>query len=237
MRVARWRTRRIAEISAYRGERKASVANGIGAKLARLARRLSEAPGRAAAKGGRPGDCAAPGALRRTHHGSMEREMMEKALVSDSESAAVAALASPEPTLLLRITLAAYARLHGGGGCASPGHERKRPQPGSFGAPHAAGEGEARHSVGSSSGPLQRRGAIPRFCQRAFSRARYNRFLGGASELPASELARALAANGRDTLTLLLTSTGAARETVVGEARVALSCAERAGGIRYVDCR
>ena len=60
-------------------------------------------------------------------------------------------------------------------------------------------------------------------------RARYNRFLGGASELPASELARALAANGRDTLTLLLTSTGAARETVVGEARVALSCAERAG--------
>jgi GNAT superfamily N-acetyltransferase len=42
-------------------------------------------------------------------------------------------------------------------------------------------------------------------------------------------LARALAANGRDTLTLLLTSTVGARETVVGEARVALSCAERAG--------
>jgi hypothetical protein len=60
-------------------------------------------------------------------------------------------------------------------------------------------------------------------------RSRYNRFLGAASELPASELARALAANGRDTLTLLLTSTVGARETVVGEARVALSCAERAG--------
>src|SRR5271166_2327811 len=59
--------------------------------------------------------------------------------------------------------------------------------------------------------------------------SRYNRFLGGASELPASELARALAANGRDTLTLLLTSTAADRETIVGEARVALSCAERAG--------
>ena len=60
-------------------------------------------------------------------------------------------------------------------------------------------------------------------------RSRYNRFLGAASELPASELARALAANGRDTLTLLLTSMADDRETVVGEARVALSCAERAG--------
>jgi GNAT superfamily N-acetyltransferase len=59
--------------------------------------------------------------------------------------------------------------------------------------------------------------------------SRYNRFLGGASELPASELARALAANGRDTLTLLLTSAAEDRETVVGEARVALSCAKRAG--------
>ena len=59
--------------------------------------------------------------------------------------------------------------------------------------------------------------------------SRYNRFLGAANELPASELARALAANGRDTLTLLLTSTAAGRETVVGEARMALSCAERAG--------
>jgi GNAT superfamily N-acetyltransferase len=59
--------------------------------------------------------------------------------------------------------------------------------------------------------------------------SRYNRFLGAASELPASELARALAANGRDTLTLLLISTAENRETVVGEARVALSCAERAG--------
>jgi GNAT superfamily N-acetyltransferase len=60
-------------------------------------------------------------------------------------------------------------------------------------------------------------------------RSRYNRFLGAANELSASELARALAANGRDTLTLLLTSTAAGRETVVGEARVALWCAERAG--------
>jgi GNAT superfamily N-acetyltransferase len=59
--------------------------------------------------------------------------------------------------------------------------------------------------------------------------SRYNRFLGAVNELPASELARILGANGRDTLTLLLTSTAGDRETVVGEARVALSCAKRAG--------
>ena len=59
--------------------------------------------------------------------------------------------------------------------------------------------------------------------------SRYNRFLGAASELPPAELARALAANGRDTLTLLVTAMAEDRETVVGEARVALWCAERAG--------
>jgi hypothetical protein len=59
--------------------------------------------------------------------------------------------------------------------------------------------------------------------------SRYNRLLGAASELPASELARALAANGRDTESLLLTSTAEDRETVVGEARMALWCPKRAG--------
>ena len=38
-----------------------------------------------------------------------------------------------------------------------------------------------------------------------------------------------MAANGRDTLTLLLTLTAKDREIVIGEARVALSCAERTG--------
>jgi GNAT superfamily N-acetyltransferase len=71
--------------------------------------------------------------------------------------------------------------------------------------------------------------ALQTYVRRLSQHSRYNRFLGGANELPASELARALAANGRDTLTLLLTSTVEGRETVVGEARVALSCAERAG--------
>jgi len=71
--------------------------------------------------------------------------------------------------------------------------------------------------------------ALQSYVRGLCQRSRYNRFLGAASELPASELARALAANGRDTLTLLLVSTAEDRETVVGEARVALSCAERAG--------
>src|SRR5271166_4693838 len=70
------------------------------------------------------------------------------------------------------------------------------------------------------------------YVRRLSQDSRYNRFLGGANELPASELARALAANGRDTLTLLLTSTAEGRETVAGEARVALSCAERVGEFR-----
>ena len=71
--------------------------------------------------------------------------------------------------------------------------------------------------------------ALQTYVRRLSQHSRYNRFLGGANELPASELARALAANGRDTLTLLLTSMAEGRETVVGEARVALSCAKRAG--------
>ena len=70
--------------------------------------------------------------------------------------------------------------------------------------------------------------ALQNYVRGLSPQSRYNRFLG-ASELPASELARALAANGHDTLTLLVISKVAARETVVGEARMALSCAERAG--------
>ena len=71
--------------------------------------------------------------------------------------------------------------------------------------------------------------ALQTYVRGLFPQSRDNRFLGAANELPASELARALAANGRDTLTLLLTSTVEDRETVVGETRMALSCAERAG--------
>src|SRR5271165_209118 len=72
-------------------------------------------------------------------------------------------------------------------------------------------------------------GALQTYVRGLSPESRYNRFLGAVNELPASELARTLAANGRDALTLLLTSTAEDRETVVGEARVALSCAKRAG--------
>jgi GNAT superfamily N-acetyltransferase len=71
--------------------------------------------------------------------------------------------------------------------------------------------------------------ALQSYVRALSPQSRYSRFLGGASELPGSELSRALAANGRDTLTLLLTWTPADREAVVGEARMALSCPERAG--------
>jgi len=57
--------------------------------------------------------------------------------------------------------------------------------------------------------------------------SRYNRVLIAANELAPAELARALTANGRDRVTLLLTRTAESHETVVGETRMALSCAER----------
>jgi GNAT superfamily N-acetyltransferase len=92
---------------------------------------------------------------------------------------------------------------------------------------HAKGRPDIRlilRPAGSSDGD-----ALQSYVRGLSEQSRYNRFLGAANELPASELARALAANGRDRRTLLLTSTAKARETVVGEARMALSCAERAG--------
>jgi GNAT superfamily N-acetyltransferase len=71
--------------------------------------------------------------------------------------------------------------------------------------------------------------ALQTYVRALSQESRYNRFLGAANELPASELARALAANDRDMLTLLLTSVAEDGEAIVGEARVALWCADRAG--------
>ena len=71
--------------------------------------------------------------------------------------------------------------------------------------------------------------ALQSYVRGLSQQSRCNRFLGAAKELSASELARALGANGRDTVTLLLTLTAEDRETVVGEARAALCCVERAG--------
>ena len=75
----------------------------------------------------------------------------------------------------------------------------------------------------------QRRRALQTYVRGLSPQSRYNRFLGAANELLASESARHWPPNGRDTLTLLLTSTVEDRETVVSEARVAFSCAKRAG--------
>ena len=65
------------------GDRTAQVANGLGAKLARLARRLRDAP---AAQRQREVDREIALLLARSGEqitDSMEREMMEKALASD----------------------------------------------------------------------------------------------------------------------------------------------------------
>ncbi len=59
--------------------------------------------------------------------------------------------------------------------------------------------------------------------------SRYNRFFGGLSELPPSELAKVLASNGRDAQTLLLVSQASEGKRIVGEVRMALSCEDRAG--------
>ena len=59
--------------------------------------------------------------------------------------------------------------------------------------------------------------------------SRTNRFFGPLRELPPTELARAIGANDRDRLTLLLTSLRGDEETIIGEARVALSCEAREG--------
>ena len=71
--------------------------------------------------------------------------------------------------------------------------------------------------------------ALPNLCPWAFSAVAFPAIPGRCKRTSGWELGRALAANGRDTLTLLLTSTAEDRETVIGEARVALSCAKRAG--------
>ena len=71
--------------------------------------------------------------------------------------------------------------------------------------------------------------ALQDYVRRMSPQARTNRFFGPLRELPPGELARALAANERDRLTLLLTSQSFDEETIIGEARVALSCVEREG--------
>jgi acetyltransferase len=72
-------------------------------------------------------------------------------------------------------------------------------------------------------------GALQGYFRRLSPEARYFRPLGAAKELPASELARSLAADGVETLTLLFVHRTVDRETIVGEARAAFSRAVREG--------
>ena len=62
------------------------------------------------------------------------------------------------------------------------------------------------------------------------SQSRYNRFFGAAAELPPTELARAISANDRDRIALLLVyGEPHGMEEIVGEARIALSCDQLSG--------
>ena len=88
----------------------------------------------------------------------------------------------------------------------------------------AAGVGLALRPVAPGDGA-----ALQAYIRALSPSSRYNRFFGGLSELPPSELARALAANGRDAQTLLLVAQAGGGERIVGEIRLALSCVERAG--------
>ena len=71
--------------------------------------------------------------------------------------------------------------------------------------------------------------ALQDYVRRLSLQSRTNRFFGPLRELPPAELARAIGANDRDRLTLLLTSLQGDEETIIGEARVALSCEAREG--------
>ena len=71
--------------------------------------------------------------------------------------------------------------------------------------------------------------ALQDYVRRLSLQSGTNRFFGPLRELPPAELARAIGANDRDRLTLLLTSLQSGKETIIGEARVALSCDARDG--------
>jgi GNAT superfamily N-acetyltransferase len=69
--------------------------------------------------------------------------------------------------------------------------------------------------------------ALQSYFRRLSRESRFNRVLGFTSELAPAELERTLTANGRERLSWLLTSTAETGEIVVGETRMAVSCAER----------
>jgi GNAT superfamily N-acetyltransferase len=64
--------------------------------------------------------------------------------------------------------------------------------------------------------------ALQNYFRRLSTRSRYNRFLGGMSELPASQLAHFIHAGEDDRFSVIATVTIEGRETTVGEARYGL---------------
>src|ERR1700729_4215246 len=149
-----------------------------GAGCKRHRRKIGEAsspseqrPRRAEAERARPGDWPPPRALRRTHHGQHGARNDGEGAGLRLEPAAVAAPSSAiRNPLSLRISPMVYARLHDH--LLEPTlHARANEgvlYPGRSGAPHAADEREPGHSVGSSSGPLQRRRILAKLRHRAF---------------------------------------------------------------------
>ena len=69
--------------------------------------------------------------------------------------------------------------------------------------------------------------ALQRYFRQLSTRSRYNRFLGGISELPASQLAHFIHAGEDDRFSVIATVMIDGRETIVGEARYGF---ERATG-------
>ena len=153
------------------GDRTAPVASGVGAKLSETRSPSDRRPRRTAAEGGRPGDCPPPGALRRTHHGQHGARNHGEGSGVRLEPAAVAASSSVKAQPL-------DARVHADGVrvfarvSLSPRLTRmstRAPSTRVIRSSARCGRTQAGRSVGSSSGPLQRRRRPANLCPRAFA--------------------------------------------------------------------
>jgi RimJ/RimL family protein N-acetyltransferase len=69
--------------------------------------------------------------------------------------------------------------------------------------------------------------ALQRYFRQLSTRSRYNRFLGGISELPASQLAHFISAGEDDRFSVIAAIMIDGRETIVGEARYGFEAASK----------
>jgi GNAT superfamily N-acetyltransferase len=69
--------------------------------------------------------------------------------------------------------------------------------------------------------------ALQRYFRQLSTRSRYNRFLGGVSELPASQLAHFIRAGEDDRFSVIAAMVIEGRETIVGEARYGFELASK----------